>query len=97
VTPVPAVTVVVAAREVVVVRLPGAVIAEGRVKVTVDPDPAVVTWLAVPTMLMFPSEGLRAPPLDAVIVVTPPVAPVPKAVQVEASPFAVCIHTVPAV
>ena len=42
VIPVPAVTVVIAASEVVVVRLPGVVIAEGRLNVTVDPDAAVV-------------------------------------------------------
>ena len=61
VTPVPAVTVVVAAKEVVVVRDPGAVIAEGRDTVTVDPEAAVVIWLAVPAILIFPATGVAVP------------------------------------
>ena len=43
VSPVPAVIVVVDARLVVVTSEPGAVIAEGRLKVTVAPEAAVVT------------------------------------------------------
>jgi hypothetical protein len=48
VTPVPPVTVVVADRLVVVVKDPGAVIAEGKDTVAVDPDVVTVTWFVVP-------------------------------------------------
>jgi hypothetical protein len=69
---VPAAKVVPEAKVVVVVKLPGAVIAAGRVSVTVLPDPAVVIWLAVPKILIFPAVGLKAPPDDAVIVAISP-------------------------
>lgn len=61
VTPVPPVTVVVAEREVVVVNEPGAVIAAGRDSVTVEPEAAVVIWLAVPAILILPLEGVAVP------------------------------------
>jgi hypothetical protein len=81
VNPVPAVTVVVAAREVVVVKEPGAVIADGRLHVMVLVVPVVVIWLAVPRREMFPPDGEIAPPLSPVNVATAPVAP-PKKIHV---------------
>jgi hypothetical protein len=79
---VPAVMVVVAAKLVVVVKEPGAVIAEGREKVIVLPEPVEVIWLAVPKMFILPAVGLRAPPLPPVKVTIAPVVPEPRAIQV---------------
>ena len=79
VRPVPAVRVVPEARVVVVVREPGVVIAAGRLNVTVDPEAAVVIWLAVPAILMLPPEGV-AVPLSPVRVLNSMVPP-PDATQ----------------
>lgn len=79
VTVVPATTVVPEARVVVVVREPGVVIAAGRLNVTVDPEAAVVIWLAVPAILMLPPEGV-AVPLSPVRVLNSMVPP-PDATQ----------------
>jgi hypothetical protein len=84
VTPVPPVTVVVAARVVVVVRDPGAVMAAGRVKVTVAPDAAVVIWLAVPAILILLPTGVAVPvsPVNVERSVVPP----PRATHVDDPP-----------
>lgn len=81
VRPVPAVIVVVAAKEVVVVREPGAVIAEGKDQVTVDPEAAVVIWLAVPARVTTPAEGTAVPESAAKEVTLP--AEAAKRVHVE--------------
>jgi hypothetical protein len=86
---------------VVEAMLPGAMNTAGIVNVIVLPDPAVVIWLAVPKRLIFPPEGLIGPPLDAVRVTTPPVAPVPNAIQlpvpghINADRSTVSSHSVP--
>lgn len=82
VIPVPAVIVVVAARDVVVVKEPGAVIADGNDQVRVLPEPVTVIWLAVPSVLILPAVGEIAPPESPVRVTTPPVAPEPSAIHV---------------
>ena len=60
IAPAVAVNVVVAAID------PGAINAAGVERVIVAPDPVVVTWLAVPNILMLLATGVNAPPLDAV-------------------------------
>lgn len=46
--------------------LPGAIKVAGIVRVIVDPEPVVVSSLAVPARVMLPAEGLIAPPLSPV-------------------------------
>ncbi len=52
----------VAVNVVVAVREPGAVIAAGKLKVMVLPEPVDVIWFAVPKRLKLPAVGLSAPP-----------------------------------
>lgn len=80
ITPVAPVTVDVAAIE------PGAIKAAGIDNVIVLPAPALVIWLAVPNIEIFPAAGLRAPPLPPVTVTTPPTEPEPAAVHVATPP-----------
>lgn len=72
----------VAVRVVVAVTEPGAVIAEGSERVIVDPEPVEVIWLAVPSTLIFPAVGDKAPPDPPVKVTTPPDVPEPAAIHV---------------
>lgn len=72
---VPTVAEVPAANVVVEAIDPGATNVDGTERVSVLPDPVVVTSFVVPRILMLPAEGVSAPPESPVSVASVDVAP----------------------